>query len=137
MLSFAEIGHVAVLVHPPIEIACPALAIAAARDQHVAQLAPLQKHLKALHKALDERTAPPEGDLVLLEISKEPVIPDKSLGQRLLRLEPERKGEVVLVGEVKTAFEDDVVLSDLPVNLLAFWAILEDSVVGVPQEEER
>jgi hypothetical protein len=54
-----------------------------------------------------------------------------------LRLEAQRKGKVVLVGEVKTVFKDDVVLSDLAVYLFAFGAIFKDSFVSIPEEEER
>ncbi len=136
LLSFTEVSNISVLVHSPVEISRSTLAVAASCDQDVSHFTALQKDFKTLHKALNERTTPAEGHFVFVKFTEEPIVPDKSFSKCLLCLQTKRQGKVVLIGEVEATFEDDVILPNLPVNLLPLWSILEHSIISISQEEQ-
>ena len=84
---------------------------------------------------MDEGAAPSERYFVFIQIVEESSIPHESIGEGLLVLKAEGEGEVVLIGEVESCLEYDVVFSNLAVDFLSLGPSLERTLVSVPQEE--
>jgi hypothetical protein len=97
LLSLAEICNESLLIQSSIKVSRSTFLIASPGDKHISELGSFQKHLKALHKSLNDGTFPLEIEFILIKFSKEPIIPGESFGNFLLSLMPERKGKIIFI----------------------------------------